>query len=544
MSTLSEHVSLTITEDDVGIARATFGVGMLLSYSAAWSERTREYGSLLDVAVDFADTSSPEYIAANAYFEQSPHPNTLVIGRGANKPTMQYQLGASSAVAATIYSTQVDGQGVTSTLASYTSDSTPTLPEINNGLLTALNAVTGKNYTAVFQPLASLTGQTFVVASQAQGELTITTHGLNTGDGPVQVSNSGGALPTGLALATNYYVIKVDANTIQLATSLANALAGTFIVLSSNGTGTQTETPQAGALSPVLGLTVTGSAAGDWFSLAISDATLMSNKMTHADPGIAADLTAILTENDGWYALLTTFNSQALVLAAASWTEAQSLIYLPDVVDTGSINTVGGNGGTDDVLDALHSHAYNRTAGSYHPSPINMFSAGWAGNMLPYDPGSATWKFKTLSGVLPVTLTATQRTNIRARKGNTYQTVAGRNITWEGTIAGGTFGFIDVTQGLDWLEDDMTKGVFGALAGSAKIAYTDAGIAIIRSEVKASLKRAVQMGIIDDNFVVTVPTAASVSAADKAARALRNVSFTATLQGAIHEVFIDGVVAA
>lgn len=58
-----------------------------------------------------------------------------------------------------------------------------------------------------------------------------------------QASNSGGALPTGLSGSTDYFVIVVTANTFKLATSLANALAGTAINITTNGTGTQTFTP-------------------------------------------------------------------------------------------------------------------------------------------------------------------------------------------------------------------------------------------------------------------------------------------------------------
>jgi hypothetical protein len=53
---------------------------------------------------------------------------------------------------------------------------------------------------------------------------------------------SSGTLPAGLALATDYYVIKVTDDTFQLATSYANAVAGTEIDITSAGTGTHTIT--------------------------------------------------------------------------------------------------------------------------------------------------------------------------------------------------------------------------------------------------------------------------------------------------------------
>lgn len=47
-------------------------------------------------------------------------------------------------------------------------------------------------------------------------------------------------LPAGLALATDYYVIRLSDTTFKLATTYANAVAGTAINITSTGTGTHT----------------------------------------------------------------------------------------------------------------------------------------------------------------------------------------------------------------------------------------------------------------------------------------------------------------
>lgn len=73
--------------------------------------------------------------------------------------------------------------------------------------------------------------------------ITITAHGL--GSGLVGQVTTAGTLPTGLSLATNYFVIVVNVNTIKLATSLVNALAGTAVNLTAAGSGTSTFTPTA-----------------------------------------------------------------------------------------------------------------------------------------------------------------------------------------------------------------------------------------------------------------------------------------------------------
>lgn len=67
--------------------------------------------------------------------------------------------------------------------------------------------------------------------------LTKTAHGMKTGDGPRGLTTTGTA-PTGLAVGTPYWIIKVDNDTVKVALSLADALAGNAVAFSSNGSGT------------------------------------------------------------------------------------------------------------------------------------------------------------------------------------------------------------------------------------------------------------------------------------------------------------------
>lgn len=66
-------------------------------------------------------------------------------------------------------------------------------------------------------------------------------HGLSTGDGPIQLTTSG-TLPAELALATDYFVIVTAAGTFKLAASLSDALAGTVVAFTDDGSGTHTYT--------------------------------------------------------------------------------------------------------------------------------------------------------------------------------------------------------------------------------------------------------------------------------------------------------------
>lgn len=69
-------------------------------------------------------------------------------------------------------------------------------------------------------------------------QITVTGHGYSTGTSFTLTTS--GTLPTPLALATTYYVIAVNSNTIQVATSLVNAQSNTAINISVAGSGTNT----------------------------------------------------------------------------------------------------------------------------------------------------------------------------------------------------------------------------------------------------------------------------------------------------------------
>jgi hypothetical protein len=84
---------------------------------------------------------------------------------------------------------------------------------------------------------------TFVDADVNTGTevITITAHGFSTGD-KIQMSTTG-VLPVPFAIQTDYWVISTGANTLQIASSLANAFAGTPInITSAAGGGTHTMT--------------------------------------------------------------------------------------------------------------------------------------------------------------------------------------------------------------------------------------------------------------------------------------------------------------
>lgn len=84
------------------------------------------------------------------------------------------------------------------------------------------------------------TTSTVTVTIAAPGVMTWTAHGLVSGQ-KIQLTTTG-ALPTGLAAATTYWVTVINANTFNLSTSLANAQAATFITTTGSQSGVHTAT--------------------------------------------------------------------------------------------------------------------------------------------------------------------------------------------------------------------------------------------------------------------------------------------------------------
>ena len=97
----------------------------------------------------------------------------------------------------------------------------------------------GQTFTATFGDFETVRDSKTVAASAvttADDTLTITGHGYATGLRVVYTAEGGTAV-TGLTDGTSYYVIKVDANTIKLATTEANAKADTPTAIGLTGAG-------------------------------------------------------------------------------------------------------------------------------------------------------------------------------------------------------------------------------------------------------------------------------------------------------------------
>ena len=247
-----------------------------------------------------------------------------------------------------------------------------------------------------------------------------------------------------------------------------------------------------------------------------------------SDSDVAASLAAIVAENSSWYGLVV---DQAMISEAediAAWVEANKRLAFYWTTDADVPDATK----TTDVASVLKGMAYDRAVTIWHPMPTDEGAekpdypdAAWMGEGFPYDPGTSTWAYKTLSGIAADKISGTQETALQGKNCNYYSEVGGVNITQEGKVASG-----------EWID-------IGALVNNRKIPYDDSGITIIEGLVKSVLSQAASAGILQaDSIEVTVPKYKNISQADKLARKLPDVKFTALYQGAIHRTTIHGTI--
>lgn len=238
----------------------------------------------------------------------------------------------------------------------------------------------------------------------------------------------------------------------------------------------------------------------------------------------------------------TTGDSSAIVIAAGTaGTGSGDLLAVIDALGaTYTTNLDTPVDGEEDIADYLADNNYNRSFCFYHASAAtNYIDAAAMGERFPKDPAVGTWMFKTLTGIESYSLTSTQRSNAIAKYCNIYITRGGIDMTEEGTVGNGRF--IDEERGIDQLEAYVAEDTFELLVQAEKVSFNDDGITQVQGKIEGALKKA-ETNIINTGSVVTVPLREDTLTADRQARELKGVTYTATLQGAIHKIDISGTV--
>lgn len=254
--------------------------------------------------------------------------------------------------------------------------------------------------------------------------------------------------------------------------------------------------------------------------------------------GVVTDLTAINASDADFYVFGLDMTSSLAIVAAAGWAETQTKIFLYHTADS----TVKDPSNNTNVMRALKALSYVRTAGIYTEKYTAFSEDAWAGVVLPFNPGEATWAFKVLSGITVSVLDATAQGAIENANGNYYVSVGDDNDTRWGVTAGGEY--IDVTQSIDWMVATIGQRVYSWLRSAPKRSYEDASVSAMKNEIFACLALGQRRGVvaIDPAPTVDAPKVLDVDPSEREARHLPDVTFSFRLQGAIHTVDIAGTV--
>lgn len=547
---ISEIVDSTITVEDNFPTREGFGTPMVVGYhhtNTGPTDRVQTYATDTDVAEDYP-TDHPIRLACQAILAQNPRPPEIKVGRREGAPIRIVRYTPINTTAGYVYSGSIGGVAWT-----YTVLTGDTVATVIDGIVAALAASSiiaddDSVLTALATAAAIQTIDTEANGAIALGvispprKITITRSAHADQDAVTLVLtglDEYGDVQTENILATN------GGGEVLTSTKLYSRFTS-LVIPAQSGVGGTTKIGHAAAATVTDNATsmdVASAVAGQWLKHTIStdvkSAELALEERT-VDPAttLATDLTAILGADDDWYGLIVVDGGgSAQQLAAAAWAETNKKLLGVDTFDTAVATSA-----TTDVGTYLEAAGYYQTAAMYHRNGDGVFpTARWMGRVLPTTPGTETWALKTLAGLPVDNLTATERTQLKAKSVNFYIRVAGLSVTF-GPKNGGVSvqgRFIDLVRYVQYLNAQIQESVLVPMVNEDKIPFDDFGLTVLGAELRAVLKAGEDQRSLRD-IVVTIPKADDIDEADRAERLATGFGWDAIYTGAVHKARITG----
>ena len=553
-------------------------------------ERLRNYSTVAEVAADFG-TSSPEYLAAVLWFEQTPQPTTLSIGRWAKIATAgllnggllssaQQAIAAWNAVTSGAFFVAMDGvpisvngmnfaaatnlNGVASiiqTALALEAAGSTVVWDSNYSRFTIKSGTTGEDSAVSFLATPTATGS-YIFSDNPSPADTITLNGTAVtfvaADPAANEVLIGGDAAETLA---NLLAFLQASDDVQLVKFVYTVVANTLYLkaVATGAGGDALTTTKVSAVITVSGATLSGGAGTNISAMMM--ATSASSGAYLAE-GIAAetalDATALMddTFGQGWYALTFIGASNDDHLGISGYIEAANNKHLYGVTtqESGVLSALS----TTDVAYLLEQLSRKRTVVQYSSS--NAYAVcSLLGRILTvnYNGNSTviTLMYKQEPGIVAETLTSTQVNALEAKKANVF--VAYNNdtaIIEKGTVCSGDF--LDTVTGTDWLALQIQNSLFNLLyTTTTKIPQTDAGTQLLVTTIEAVCSQGVVNGLLapgtwgaggfgglsqgdflPKGFYVYAPPVASQFQADREARKSVPIQVAAKLAGAIHTI--------
>ena len=246
-------------------------------------------------------------------------------------------------------------------------------------------------------------------------------------------------------------------------------------------------------------------------------------------------------QNDDWYVFLTDQDGDTYTAALSTWAD-ETEPTLAELV-----------AGVEDHRKLYFYQHSNKTPANESPRAVGIYTddltkhadAAYLGNVGPFYPTFATWKFKRPQGLAVPDLTAAERDALEEANSNFLTEEYKREYVKNGTCCDGTF--IDLRLSADFITQDMRRRSYDVFLNNANVPFTDAGFAMLADAAFKTLNRGVELGIIATDpesgrglYAVTVPKRNQISDAVAASRAMPPIYWEATIGGAVHSMQVRG----
>lgn len=550
---LSDIVDVQITADTRFPTRLGFGTPLVIGFLTGFVDRVKTVSGTSELAalgiVEDDQQSGKVFDAVKAIFSQNPRPKRIKIGRRLGAPSQSIKLTPTDPTEDNVTTVTIGGvpftftSTVAATIAEITAGLTLLInPDLDAIILTGVSAaapqvLTGASLDGVIGTAAIAPPRNLVMTFDASVDWDPTTMVVTGKDAAGRTITEDFAIET----STTATGAKLFASVTQIDIPTQTGAGGTF----TGGVGKifANAELEITATDNATDLDVAADNVGDWYPFTGFDLRLEVDDQT-AEPGITlgTDLAAMTLEDADWYGLIVADGqSQAQIESAAAFVETNKKFYIAHSFDTNVTQDT-----TLDVASQLQLSAFFRSKVIYMRQAAGTFpDAAWMGSVFPRDPGSVTWEFQELTGVVvdtldPGSLNADIITELRAKNVSYYLNVRGFRVTLHSKTAAGEF--MDVVRFIDFLTDAIGVDVFAFLLSLPKTPFTTIGIAGVGGAVKAVGRRGQRIGglSLDQDLTVVTPDLADLDPADVANRILKDVTFNWILAGAIHAAEIRG----
>lgn len=184
-----------------------------------------------------------------------------------------------------------------------------------------------------------------------------------------------------------------------------------------------------------------------------------------------------------------------------------------------------------------------------HPLDKGRLDAAAVGNVANLQPGTTTWKFRSVSGIEASGYTSSVLGQIKKAHGIAYvKAVGGSYMLSEGWTVTGKY--IDETHSRIWIENEIKASLQSLLINTPKLPYDQRGIIQVQTAIELVLTAAFNNNIIatDDKtgrpaYIVTASPRNEQTNSDVHSRIYRGAAFKYVQAGAIHNIVVSGQIA-